>query len=822
MSILLQDLKYGIRLLVKAPAFTVTAALSLALGIGANTTIFTLVNAVLLNPLPLHEPSRLVSVFTSDRRNAGQFGGFAPLSDLNFRDYRGRNAVFSGLTARIGVPLSLTGGTGEPAQVFGEMVTANFFEVLGARPHLGRGFLPDEDRTPGSHLVTVLSHQLWQNRFGASPAMMGSTVTLNNQSFTVVGVMPEGFKGANAIGAPALWVPYMTYPVVTTGFVRDGINSRRSLLFQVIGRLRPEATLASAASNLEAIARQLETEHPEENGGRGAALLPLDEAAIGPQFRDGIVRAGGLLMVVVGVVLLIACANVANLLLARAATRQKEIAVRLSLGASRLRLIRQLLTEGLVLAVLGAAGGLLFAYWAQDLLWAMRPPFLQAGAIDISPNLRVLAFTMAIALATGVLFGLAPALQASRPNLTEELNERAGAPIGSTGLWSARSLLVSSEVALSLVALVGAGLFLRSLQQAQRIDPGFDASRLAVLTFDLGAQGYNEPRAREFHRTAIERAASVAGVESAALASNLPLLQGGFLRTVFLEGQDASDRRNGRLVDINVVDERYFETMGIGLVRGRLFGREDHASSPRVVLINETMARQFWPEQDAVGKRFRFFGQPALNEVAGVVRDGKYNQIGEAETPFIYQSLTQIYNPALSLVVRAERPEAILGTVRGEIQTLDRSLPLTNVSTMRELIAQALWPPRMAAALLGVFAALSLTLAMVGVYGVMAYSVAQRTRELGIRLALGATRTDVMRLVVGHGLRLTVAGVAGGLLLAFALTRFIATLLFGISATDLVTFAGVPLLLGVAALAASYLPARRATRIDPIVALRYE
>jgi len=822
MSILLQDLKYGIRLLVKTPAFTVTAVLSLALGIGANTTIFTLVNAVLLNPLPLEEPSRLVSVFTADTRNAGQFGGFAPISDLNFRDYRDRNAVFSGLTAAIAVPLNITGGTGEPQQIFGELVTGDFFEVLGVTPLFGRTFLPDEDRTPGADLVAVLGHNLWQTRFGADRSVVGRTVTLNNQSFTVIGVMPDGFKGANAIGAPAVWVPYMSYPVTTSGFIRDGIDSRRSLLFQVTGRLRPDATVASAAANLQAIARQLEAEHPDDNGARGVAVLPLDEAAIGPQFRDGFIRAGGLLMVIVGVVLLIACANVANLLLARAAGRQREIAVRLSLGASRARLIRQLLTEGLVLAAVGGAFGWLLAYWAQDLLWSLRPPFLQAGDLDVSPDLRVFGFTAGIALLTGVLFGLAPAVQGSRPNLTEELKERTGAPAGSGRLWSARSLIVAGEIALSLMALIGAGLFLRSLQHAQHIDPGFETDRLAVLSFDLGAQGYTEPRGREFYRAALARVRSIAGVESATIASVIPLFQGGFARTVFLEGHDASDRRNGRLVGVDIVGDRYFETVGIRLLRGRPFGSEDRAESPRAVVINETMAGQFWPGQDAIGKRFRFFGQQALNEVVGIAGDSKVNLIGEPPTPFIYQPIVQVYNPAMSLFIRSANPSAVLAAVRAELQALDRSLPLTNVFTLDNIVGQALWPPRMAALLLGVFAALSLTLAMIGVYGVMAYAVAQRTRELGIRLALGASRSEVMRLVVGHGLRLTALGVTAGLAASYAVTRFIASLLFGVSATDMVTFVGVALLLAGAAVAASYLPARRATRIDPMVALRYE
>jgi predicted permease len=821
-SIVLQDLKYGIRLLGRAPGFTAAAVLSLALGIGANTTIFTLVNAVLLNPLPVEDPSRLISLFTTDDRNAGPFGAFAPTSDLNFKDYRERNVVFADLAAHAGVGVSVTGGGGNPEQIFGEIVTGNYFSVLGARPLLGRGFLPDEDQTAGSKLVTVLSYNLWQTRFGGDRSMVGQTVTLNNQAFTVVGVMPQGFKGTNTIGAPALWVPYMTYPVTTAGFFRAGINTRRTLLFNVTGRLKPGTTLAAAESNLRAIGSQLASEFPAENQGRSVSLVPLARATINPAFRNNIVVAGGLLMTIVGLVLLIACANVANLLLARAAVRQKEIAVRLSLGASRSRLIRQLLTESLLLAVTGGALGLLFAYWAEDVLWSFRPPFLQDGAIDLALDLRVLSFTAGIAVLTGVLFGLAPAVQSSRPDLANGLKERTSVPTGTSSLWSVRNVLVCVQMALSLVALVGAGLFLRSLQNAQRIEPGFDAEQLAVLTFNLGAQGYTEPRGREFQRVALERASSIAGVESATLANNIPLLQGGFLRSIFLEGQDTSDRSNGRLVQINIVGDRYFETAGIPLVRGRMFETADQPSTPAVVIINETMAERFWPDGDAIGKRFKFFGQDNFQQVVGIAKDSKYNFIGEDATPFIYQPFSQVYQPVMSLFVKAANPEAVIGLLRAEIQQLDRNLPLTNVFTLMTVFAQGLWAPRMGASLLAIFAVLSLTLAVIGVYGVMAYSVTQRTREIGIRMALGASRREVLRLVVSQGLRLTAIGVVVGLAVSFALARLVATLLFGVGSADAVTFISVSLVLAVAALGATYLPARRATKIDPMVALRYE
>jgi len=581
-------------------------------------------------------------------------------------------------------------------------------------------------------------------------------------------------------------------------------------------------SVQQAEANLKTIAAQLAREYPNENGGRNVTIVPLAQATINPGFRNNVVMAGGLLMTIVGLVLLIACANVANLLLARAAVRKKEIAVRLSLGASRGRLILQLLGEGTLLAMLGGAGGLVLAYWAQSLLWSYRPPFLQADAINLQPDVRVLLFTLGVSLATGILFGLVPAVQASRPDLVVELKEKTAAPAGSNRTFGLRNLLVASQVALSLVALVGAGLFLRSLQNAQRISPGFDVERLATVTFDLGAQGYSEVRGQQFQQRALERAASIPGVRAATLSSTIPLFQGGFGRTVFPEGQDSSDRRAGKLVAITVASEHYFEAMGIPLLRGRAFNDADQPNTPAVVVLNETMARSFWPDQDAIGKRFKFFGQDNFQQVVGVAKDSKYNFVGEDPQPYIYQALTQVYNPQVSLLVRADNPGAVLGTLRREIQQLDKLMPLTGVFTLPDIFEQSLWAPKMGASLLLVFAGLSLLLAVIGIYGVMAYAVNQRTREIGIRMALGAGRGEVQRMIVLQGLRLTLLGVVAGLAVSLGTSRLIATLLIDVSPTDVLTFIVVPVMLSAAALAASYLPARRATRIDPMIALRYE
>jgi len=824
MSNLLRDLRHGARLVTKSPGFTIAAVLSLALGIGANTTIFTLINAVLLHPLPVDDPAELVSVWTTDERNQAGALGFLQVSPMNYKDLRDKNDVFSGLAAHTGLPLNITGGTGEPQQVFGEIVTGNYFNVIGARPLVGRTFVPDEDRTPGAKLVAVLGYGEWQTRFGGDASIVGRTISLNGQQFTVVGVMPKGFKGTNAIGAPALWVPYMTYQQTVNGFFLELItpDQRRGLVFNVTGRLKPGVTVKQAEANLKTIAKQLEQEYPNENKGRNVTLVPLAQATINPGFRGNLVAAGGLLMTIVALVLLIACANVANLLLARAQSRQREIALRLSLGASRAQLIRQLLTEGTLLAMLGGVAGLVLAYWAQGLLWSFRPPFLQADAIDIQPDIRVLLFTLGVALATGVLFGLAPAVQASRPNLVTELKENPSAPAGSRRPFSLRNVLVATQIALSLVALIGAGLFLRSLRNAQQIRPGFEMDHLAVMSLDLGAQGYTEERGKQFQQQVLEKAASVPGVQSATLSSTVPLFNGGFARTVFLEGQDTSDRRSGRLVQISVVSAHYLDTVGIPVMRGRALSDADQPNTPSVVVINETMAKRFWPNDDALGKRFKFFGQDNFQQVVGIAKDSKYNFIGEDPTPYIYQPMTQVYQPQVSLFIKAPSPQAVIGTVRGEVQQLNRNLPLTGVFTLTEIVDQSLWAPRMGAWLLAVFAGLSLVLAVIGIYGVMAYAVSQRTRELGIRMALGASRADVVRLVVLDGLRLTIAGVAVGLAVSFAITRLIVGLLFDVSPTDIVTFSVVPAVLAVAALGASYLPALRATRIDPLIALRYE
>ncbi|HEV2915200.1 MAG TPA: ABC transporter permease [Pyrinomonadaceae bacterium] len=821
MGTLMQDIRYGVRMLLKSRAFTVVAILSLALGIGANTTIFTLVNTILLQSLPVAEPARLMSVYGTDEKNKGNQLDFAPISYPNYLDYRDQNDVFSGLLIFGGAAMSLS-GTGEAEQLNGLIVSGNYFDVLGVKAKQGRTFLPEEDATPGSHPVIVISYGLWQRRFGGDPSIVGKQVTLNNQSFTVIGVAPENFRGTFAIGGADFWVPMAMHDQVLTGIFKEWFTERRALLFNIIGRLKPGVTIEQAQAAMQTIGRRLEQEYPKANEKRNVMLVSLPESTINPNQRGLFVRAGGLLSAVVGLVLLIACANVANLMLARATARRKEIAIRAALGAGRLRIIRQLLTESILLSVLGGGLGLFLAYWSLDLLWAYRPPFFDQNALSLDLDRRVLVFTILLSVLTGIIFGLAPALQSTRTDLVSELKEKTGQPNQTRRRFSLRNMLVVAQVALSLVALIGAGLFLRSLRNAQQINPGFETKKLLVMSFDLGAQGYNEARGLEFNRQAQARVEAIPGVRSAALATSAPL-NAGFMRSVFIEGQEPAPGGRGILTLVNTVGMKYFETVGIPVLKGRDFGATDQENSVKVVVVNEAFARRFWPNDDAVGKRFKFFGDEFLTEVVGVVRNSDSINLGEEPRPLAYLPLAQHYAGNLTLHVRTQGdPETVLATVRREVQALDPNLPLVAVSGISEVLDQVLWAPRMGAALLATFGLLALGLAAVGIYGVLGYSVSQRTHEIGLRMALGAQRSDVLRMVVGQGMTLTLIGVGVGIVAAFLVTRFMESLLYGVTATDPVTFAAVSLVLLAVALLACFIPARRATRVDPMIALRHE
>ncbi|HYA62774.1 MAG TPA: ABC transporter permease [Candidatus Sulfotelmatobacter sp.] len=824
MGTLGHDIRFAIRMILRNPAFSTIAALSLALGIGANTTIFTVVNAILLNPLPVKEISSLVQMDTVDSKtmvtqaNATKMG----MSYPNFQDYARLNQVFTGLTCLGGGPLTWSGGA-EPKQLAGVLVSANYFDVLGVQPSAGRFFFPDEDKQPGGNNVVVLSYSLWSDKFGADRNVVGKSITLNATPYTVIGVAPRGFKGTFTFGpAELVWIPASMYGQTLSGFIKDNFNNRRFLDLVVYGRLRPGVSLSQAEASLKAIAQHLESEFPKDNRGRSVALTPLADAAIGANNYKQVNLAGGLMMGIVGLVLLIACANLANLLLAQAAHREREIGLRAALGASRGRLLRQMLTESLVLSLLAGILGLAIAYGGRTVLWSLRPPFIASNDLDLSLDWHVLLFTLSISVLTAVLIAVAPAIKSARPNLAEVLNVGGR---GGTMSWRRsplRSLLVVSEIALALVALIGAGLFIRSMQNAQRIDLGFESEKLFMMAFDLGALHYEEGQGQQFYRAAVERAKATPGVEAATVASNFPL-GGGLERTVFPEGQDETSGYRGTLTELDDVTPSYFETLRIPLVRGRLFDDGDRKNTAKVAVINEAMVKQFWPNEEAVGKRFHFFGEPDLREVVGVVKNTVVNAIGEEPQPLAYLPITQDYSPAATLQVRTSgRPGGVIGGARVQIQSLEPNMAITNVQTVQEIVSQGLWGPRMGAGLLTVFGGLALILAAVGVYGVLSYSVSQQTREIGIRMSLGAQQNQVLRLVIGQGIRLAVAGLALGLLVAFALTRVLSSLLFGVSTHDPVTFGGVSLVLVSVAILACYIPARRATRVEPIIALRYE
>ena len=821
MNILWQDVRHGIRMLVKSPGVTVVAIVTLALGIGANTAIFTLINALLLNPLPGVDASRVVHAYTTDKRNTGGFNTFLVTSFLNAKDYREMNQVFAGLalTTFSGATLEVNG---QPVPLTCELVSSDYFDVLGIKPQLGRGFLPEEDAALDAHPVAVLSYGLWQNQFGKDPSLVGKTITVNHHSFIVVGITPQGVNGENALGGPDLWVPNAMHDLILTGQPIDWYNERRGLAFGMLGRLKLGVTFEQARENMQALAHHLETEYPRENTGRGVALLPLTESSINPNIRGIFVRAGLLLQGTVGLVLLIACANVANLLLARGARRQREMAVRLAMGASRWRVVRQLLTESAVLSLAAGGGGILVAYWTSRLVAALRPPLVANALTQFAVDRQVLLVTLCISAVTGLLFGLAPARQAAGADLMEAMRERTDPTLRVNRWFAARNLLVMVQVTLSVMALVGAGLFLRSLGNAEHIDPGFETRRLLVVPLDLGSAGYDNEHARQFYQQALDRLRALPMVQSASVGVNAPF-GGGFGRTVFPEGVDPTDRRSGKLTLVDPVAPAHFQTLGIPILQGRGFTAQDREGAPLVAVVNQTLARRLWPGQNPLGRHLHFFGENWNVEVVGVARDCQYVTLGEDPQGSIYFALDQQMSTEATIYVHSKGDiAAAVAPARNVVQALDSHLPLKGEATMPEILDNALQLPRMGADLLGGFGLLALVLAAVGIYGVMSYSVSQRTREVGIRMALGAEGGDVMRLVLRHGMGIVGAGVVVGCCLALALTRFLVSLLFGLSPHDPLTYAGVAAILLGVALVACYLPARRATRVDPIVALRYE
>jgi len=793
-------------MLVKKPTFAVVVVAALAIGIGANTAIFSVVNSILLRPLPYREPDRLVMVWMDNKRlNVDQ----DIHSYANYADYRDQNQSFEQLAALQGISVNLT-GIGEPERVIGAMASHAFFEVAGVDPVIGRTFAIEEE-VPGQDRVVVLGYGLWQRRFGGDASILGQEILVSDVKRTVIGVMPAGFKFPQR-DADELWVPL---PVDA-----NRKNSRYGFGYYVVGRLKPGVTIEQARADMNAIAGRLVDQFPDL-AGYGVNLVPLHQQIVG-KVRPALL----VLLGTVAFVLLIACANVANLLLARAASREREIAIRTALGAGRLRLVRQMLTESILIAVLGGAAGLLIANWGLKALVALSPEDIPRRD-QIGIDLPVLGFTLLISLVTGLMFGLAPAFQASKLDLNESLKEGGRGASGSVQSRRVRNALVVFEVAVSLVLLIGAGLMIRSFIRLQRVDLGFNPDRLLTMNIQLSRTRYQGAQSAAFFRELIERVQALPGVEAAG-AITAVFIEGLPNSSYFtIEGRPPVPAPQQTEAPIDFVTPTYFRTMGISLLKGRELTEQDGPNSPPVVVINDTFARRYWPGEDPLGRRLKF-GDASSNApwltIVGVVADMR-------RTGFDFEPRCETFLPYtqrqfigfLSLVVRtAADPRAMATNVRDTVWAMDRNQPVSHIRTMDQQLGGMIAQRRLNTVLFGLFAGVALLLAAVGIYGVISYSVTQRTHELGIRMALGAGRAEVLKLIVGNAMTLVGAGIGIGLIAATALTRLMATLLYGVSATDPVTFAVISVILAGVALGACFVPARRAMKVDPMIALRYE
>ena len=812
MQTLFQDLRYGARQLLKRPGFTFLAIVSMALGIGANTAIFSLVDTVAFRPLPVKNPSELQQLYGTLHNGAD----YTLQSYLNYKDYRDRNQVFAGLMAyRISVA-SLS-HNGNNVRIWGTMASANYFDVLGVPPLLGRGFLPEENQTPNSHPVIVLSHACWQKRFGADPAIVGRTVLVNNVPFTVVGVARKGFIGTDVAYAPEFWTPLMMASVIEPG--TNSLESRASDNIFVVGRLKPGITKAQAEASLRALTFEMGKEHPTENAGRGIELIP--PGLFIPDIRNSVFAFTAVLGAVGFLVLLLACVNLANLLLARATERRKEIAIRLAVGASRRRLIRQLMTESVMLSLAGGIFGVLVAAAINRIVQRVDFPIDIALVFDLRIDWRVLSYTLGLSVLTGMLFSLIPALQSSKPQLVPALKDETS--MAGFRRSRLRNALVVAQVTLSLVLLISAGLIVRSLQAAQRMRPGFNPENAVAFSFDVGLQGYDETKGRALQKQALERIQTLPGIEAAALVDNIPLSLNYNSSTIYIEGQPPTPASQLPLAIPSSVTPDYFRTMGISL-RGRDFTDQEDKLEHRVAIVNETFAKKFFPGQDPVGKRFNFSGaDKPFWEIIGVCGDGKYNSLGEEPKAAFFRPQWRDYSTAVSLVARTKGdPKTVLGAMQREMRNLDPTLPLYGMKTLKDHMKIPLFPAKIAAGALGSFGVLALVLAAVGIYGVMSYVVAGRTREIGLRMALGAQTGNVRSLILRQGMTLALIGSLIGLAIAFGATRLLKSVLYGVDAMDPITFIGVTFLLATVALLACWIPARRASHVDPMIALRAE
>ena len=833
MNSLLQDLRFGIRMLVKNPIFTLIAVVTLGLGIGANTAIFSVVDAVLLRPLPYPEANRLVFLWSTMKSQG------VPISSSALPDYHGwrdRNQVFEGLAGFYDGDFNLSSPGSTPELVQGAYITSNLFQVLKIAPSLGRSFGPEEEQF-GRHHVVLLSYGLWQRRFAADRNIVGQTITLGGESYNVAGVMPRGLPFFDNLPEVELWTPISFAP-------NDNMATRNNHFINLVGRLKPGVSVAQAQQDADTIAKAMYEQLPG-NAELNALVVPIQEQIAGDSRTGLLVLLGAVVFV-----LLVACVNVANLLLARASAREKELAIRASLGASRARIVRQVIIEGLPLGIIGGLLGLLLAIWGIDLLSTLLPSSLPRGNA-IGVNSRVLLFTFALASLTIFIFGLFPALQAARTEVRESLNEGGRSNIGSRRQGRLRRLLVIAEVALALVLLVGSGLMLRSFIKLRQVNVGFTAHNVLTMRVPLPEAKYPTPKTAYdpldpagfgFYEQLLERVRSLPGVNSATAATVLPLGAGqGWGKFFTVEGHPADTIDKVPLVRFALVDPDYFQTLGIALRQGRSFATEDKGNAQPVAIINETLAQRFFPNENPIGKTI-WMGPPenlrapeslaVLNRfprrlIVGVVADVKGGSLNQPTSSLVYAPLTQYRgegwsNNLMLAVQTSSRPESLASAIREQVRGLDPDQPVTSVKTVDDLLARTLSQAKFTLLLFGLFGALALLLAGIGIYGVIATVVTQRRHEIGLRMALGAQKRDVLRLVIGQGMMPVIIGIAVGLLSAVALTRLMSTLLFGVSATDPMTMAVITSLLTAVALLACYLPARRATKVDPLVALRYE
>ncbi len=813
------DLAYAVRQLRSNPGFTAVAVLSLALGIGVNSTIFTVINGFLMQPLPVKNIDEVVEVYTT---SSGSLFNVSAYPD--YIDYRDEVTAFESLAANMTMVFNWNRDTNSE-MLFGEVVSGNYFEVLGAEPEVGRWFLPEEDRTPATHLVAVLGHGLWQREFGGDPGVVGEAIKLNGSLFTIVGVAPAEFTGTIPILEPDIWTPLMTEPIINF-FTPDSslLEQRGTRSLRMFGRLADGATIEQARAQLATVATRLSAEYPETNEKRSSNVKFLSEVRLHPEIDAAITPVAGLLMGLVGMVLLVACANVANMLLARASARRREIAVRLALGASRWRLVRQLLTESIILSLLGGAVALLITFWVTRLLVSFQPPFPITIVFDVTPDARVLGFTLAASLLTGIVFGLAPALRTSKPDLVGALKEDGGH--SARRRFNLRSALVVAQVAVSLVLLVTAGLFARSLSNASSVELGFDEENVAFVSTSMAAAGYELEPGRQFLRMATERVAAIPGVVSAAYTARLPMNLSNANEKFFIEGYEPStgDGDGAVTAAYNTIGPRYFETLRIPLLAGRELAASDTSTAPFVAIVNKTFADEYWPRENPIGKRIKFDGEddPWL-EIVGVSADYKMTSVGELPGPMVHTAMMQQMPFFETIMVRTSGdPAPMVARMREELQALDSNISFFDARTLSDNMAVVLFPVRMGAALLTAFGLLALSLSAVGVYGVIAYAVSRRTREIGIRIALGAGANDVLGMVIGQGMKVVVVGVVLGMLGALALSSLLGSLLYDVSTLDPVAFLGTAAVLLLVALVANYIPARRGARVDPMVALRSE